>query len=149
RAAAQHVMFTLAGAEYAVPIDNVLEVGRPLTPTPVPNVPDWVLGVANVRGDIVSMIDLRGFLGLPPHRGPERRLLVVRPRSEELAVGLLVDRVGGIRDIPPASVNTGAPADGAVAAYVHGVVEADGERLVVLDLERLLLTPELRAFELV
>jgi chemotaxis signal transduction protein len=150
KAAAQHVVFTLAGTEYAVPIDNVLEVGRPLTPTPVPNVPEWVLGVANVRGDIVSMIDLRAFLGLPPHPGAERRLLVVRARSEELAVGLVVDRVGGIRDIPPAGVNTAATvAEGAVTAYVRGVAEADGERLVVLDLERLLLTPELRAFELV
>jgi purine-binding chemotaxis protein CheW len=150
KTAAQHIVFTLAGTEYAVPIANVLEVGRPLTPTPVPNVPEWVLGVANVRGDIVSMIDLRAFLGMPPHPGPERRLLVVRARSEELATGLVVDHVGGIRDIPPASVDTGAPvAEGAVAAYVRGVVEADGERVVVFDLEQLLLTPELRAFELV
>jgi hypothetical protein len=60
----QHVIFTLAGTEYAAPIANVIEIGRPMVVTPVPNVPDWVLGVANLRGDIISMVNLRAFLGM-------------------------------------------------------------------------------------
>jgi chemotaxis signal transduction protein len=67
-----------------------------------------------------------------------------------VATGLFVDAIRGLRDIPATSVNTGArPSEDAVTAYVRGVVEAEGERLTVLDLERLLLAPELRAFELV
>jgi hypothetical protein len=70
----QHVVFGLAGNTYAIPIDSVREIGRPPAMTSVPNVPDWVLGLVNVRGDIVSLVDLRDFPGgAPPVGGGLRR----------------------------------------------------------------------------
>jgi purine-binding chemotaxis protein CheW len=143
-----HVVFSLAGGEYAVPLGNVVEVGRPLPVTPVPNVPDWVLGVANVRGDIVSMVHLRSFLGLPRGGEPPGRLVVARAGRGEMTAGLLVDRVRGIRALPPGGARApeAAPGD-RLAPYLRGVAEADGRLLAVLDLDRLLLSPELRQFE--
>jgi chemotaxis signal transduction protein len=105
----QHVIFTLAGTEYAVPIANVIEIGRPLVVTPVPNVPDWVLGVANLRGDILSLVDLRAFLGMEwIGYGQASRMLVAQARQEDMTTGLIVDRVSEIRYLPMDRI--GAPA---------------------------------------
>jgi purine-binding chemotaxis protein CheW len=147
----QHVVFRLAGNTYAVPIDNVLEISRLPGVTTVPNVPDWVLGLVNVRGDIVSLVDLRDFLG-QGHSvfNALSRMLVVRARPEEMTAGLMVDEVLGIRFIGADRIC--APdlsSDDPVVSYLRGVVDADGKLLVVLDLDRLLLSAEMKQFETV
>lgn len=144
----QHVIFSLAETEYAAHIGNVTEIGDPLEATPVPNVPDWVLGVANLRGDIISMVDMRMFLGMEPTgSGHGRRMLVAQARGEELTTGLIVDRVSGIRYLDVKRIGApAAPMDDQVAPYLRGVYEHDGRLLVVLDFDRLLLSPEMRQF---
>ncbi len=145
----QHVVFSLAGTDYAVPGATVREIGRPPQVTPVPNVPDWVLGVANVRGDVLSVVDLRAFLGLERGgHGRDSRMLVVRAREEDMATALIVDRVRGIRAVPADAVAAPtADADPRVAPYLRGVSEHGGRLLVLLDLDRLLLSAEMRQFE--
>ena len=95
------------------------------------------------------MVDLRRFLGLETNgQVSARRLIVCRARSGELTTGLLVDRVRGIRALaadalrPPPSV-----VDDRLAPYVNGVAEYDGRLLVSLDMDRLLLSTEMRQFE--
>lgn len=146
----QHVLFDLAGAEYAVSIANVIEIGRPPDVTPVPNVPDWVLGVANLRGEVISMVDLRTFLGMDgTSYGQASRMLVARASEENVTTGLIVDRVSGIRYLSVDRIVTpGALIEGRVAPYLRGVYEHDGRLLVVLNMERLLLSPEMHQFEL-
>lgn len=145
----QHVLFELAGAEYAVPIANVIEIGRPPDVTPVPNVPDWVLGVANLRGEVISMVDLRTFLGMDgTSYGQDCRMLVARASEENVTTGLIVDQVSGIRYLSVDRIVTpGALIEDKVAPYLHGVYEHDEHLLVVLNLERLLLSPEMQQFE--
>jgi len=145
----QHVIFSLAGAEYAVPIANVIEIGRPLNVTPLPNVPDWALGVANLRGEVISMIDLREFLGMGrTSYGQASRMLVARASEEDVTTSLIVDRVSGIRYLSVDEiVAPGAPIEDKIAPYLRGVCEHDGHLLVVLNLERLLLSPEMQQFE--
>jgi purine-binding chemotaxis protein CheW len=145
----QYVIFTLTGAEYAVPISNVIEIGRPLNVTPVPNVPNWVVGVANLRGDIISVVDLPAFLGMErTGYGHASRMLVAQAYQGQLTTGLIVDRVSGIWYLPVDQIGApAAPIEDRVTPYLHGVYEHDGQLLVVLDLDRLLLSPEMRQFE--
>jgi purine-binding chemotaxis protein CheW len=142
----QHVIFSLAGTEYAAHIGNVTEIGKPLEATPVPNVPDWVLGVVNLRGDIISMVDMRAFLGMEPTGyGQDKRMLVAQARRGELVAGLVVDRVTGIRYLDKARIaEPAAPIEDRVAPYLRGVYEHEGHLLVALDFDRLLLSPEMR-----
>ena len=146
----QHVLFDLAGAEYAVPIANVIEIGRPPDVTPVPNVPDWVLGVANLRGEVISMVDLRTFLGMDgTSYGQDSRMLVARASEENVTTGLIVDQVNGIRYLAVDRIVTpGALIEDRIAPYLRGVYEHDGRLLVVLNMERLLLSPEMHQFEM-
>lgn len=147
-----HVIFTLGETAYSLPIDNVLEIARPPVVTPLPSVPDWVEGVANLRGDIISVINLRAFLGIggeAPISTRETRMLVVRSRYEEVTTGMVVDSVREISylDAERFDMPT-APVEGQVGQYLRGVHEHGEHLLVLLDPERLMLSPEMRQFEL-
>jgi purine-binding chemotaxis protein CheW len=148
RPANRFVLFTVASTHYAVAETMVAGLERIPKITLVPRVPEWVRGVANLRGDIVSVVDLRTFIGLEPTSPHTGRMLVVRLVDEEFALGLLVDGVDqmatvDIGDIhPPAS-----PLEGALAPFLTGV-SIVGERLiVVLDVDRWLRSPEIRQFD--
>jgi uncharacterized repeat protein (TIGR01451 family) len=145
----QYVVFSMRDADYAIPLENVLEYGHPLKVTPVPNVPEWILGVANVHGDIVSMVDLRLFLGQERHGFDEDgRLLVVRSRKEDITVGLIVDRVKGIRVVADEHIlQPSSRVEDHLASYVRGVASHNGRLIVLLSLDQLLLSSEMRQFE--
>jgi len=143
----QHVIFSLAEREYAVSIDNVVEIGEPLNTTPVPNVPGWVLGVANLRGDIVSVVDLRAFMGLPPAApGQEKRMLVAQSSDAEVSTCVVVDQVRGIRylNVDQLAEQTSAATD-FIAQFIRGICEDDGLELAVLDFERVLSSERMQA----
>jgi purine-binding chemotaxis protein CheW len=144
-----HIIFALDQVEYAVPISNVTEMGRPPEITRVPNVPGWVIGIANLRGDVISVVDMRGFLGLPPHDWRVNgRLLVTQSHSEEITVGLIVDRVTGLGNLQTARIGAPtAPIEDQVTPYLRGVYEYQGRLLVVLNLDNLLLSTEMQQFE--
>jgi chemotaxis signal transduction protein len=145
----QHVVFSLAGTLYTAPIRNVTEIGHPPKTTSVPNVPPWLSGVTNLRGDIVSVVDLRAFLGMPAAAaGNETRMLVVRTTDDDLVLGLIVDAVRGIRRLESEGIGepAAAVADN-VAHYVRGTIQQDGDFYVVMDLESLLNSTALRQFE--
>ena len=145
---ARYVLLSISSAHYAVLEAFVTELERVPMITAVPHVPAWVRGVTNLRGDILSVIDMRTFQGLDataPHTG---RMLVVRLLDEEFSTGLLVDAVDRIVAVPPDEIKLPESAlDGPLAAYLSGVCVI-GELLVaVLDLERLLRSPDIRQFE--
>ena len=97
-AAGRFVLLSIADAHYAVPEAYVTELERVPRITMVPQVPGWMRGVTSVRGDIVSVIDLRNFLGLEPHQPAPARMLVVRLLDEPFSTGLIVDAVDRIDD---------------------------------------------------
>jgi purine-binding chemotaxis protein CheW len=124
------VTFTLAGAGYAVEARHVREVVRPGEHTPVPGAPDFLVGVVNLRGEILAVFDLRKFFGLPPGAETDAsRILVLGGDRAEF--GVLADEVHEVRVLrtadllePPASVA------GVGREYLRGVT---AEALAVLD----------------
>jgi chemotaxis signal transduction protein len=141
------VVFSLAGARYAAPVANVVEVGQPLPTTAVPNVPSWVLGVANLRGEVLSVVDLAAYLGLPATTSPGR-MMIVRTGAEAVTSGLVVDSVTGMLAVPRADLGSpAAPIDERIAPYLAGVYDAGDGVVAVLDFDRLLAAPEFRQFE--
>lgn len=145
----KHVLFVLNETQYAVPMENVLELQRLPRITPLPSVPAWLRGVTNLRGEVLSIVDLRSLLGLPvAETHVSQRLVVVHSMLEEIATGWIVDHVIGMRrlmtdDMLPASTLT----TGASARFVSGLVEYDGQLIAVLDVNRILSSPEMRQFE--
>ncbi len=146
--AERFVLLSLASTDYAVPESCVTAIERAPATAAVPGTPAWLTGVTNLRGDILSVIDLRAFAGLDGRSPAIARMLVARLPAEDFMAGLLVDAVDRIVAIPHDAIRPpAAPLDGPLVAYVQGVC-AIGDRLVaVLDLDRLLRSPDIRLFD--
>jgi purine-binding chemotaxis protein CheW len=142
------VLFSLAGTRYALPLRNVLETGAMPAVTTLPNVPGWVRGVTNLRGDVIAVLDLRRFLGVA-EREPagSSRMLVLRLEGNEPVAGMLVDQIHGIASL--AAERLGSPTASLadrVVPFLRGVSEQAGRLLVHLDLEKLLQSEEFKSF---
>lgn len=97
-----HVVVRLGGERFALPMDAVAEVGRMPGLTRVPGSPSWVAGVANWRGRILGIVDLRVLLGVgnrtAAHENTTR--LVVLTRAS-VSVGVIAERVEGVLPVDP------------------------------------------------
>jgi purine-binding chemotaxis protein CheW len=144
-----HVVFRLGARTMAIPLAAVSEIARPPKVTRLPHVPGWVLGIANLRGDIVSMLDLEGFFsGKAGKSSHEQRMLALRPAGDEVRTAVLVDRVDGIQafeDARIARVTRGYDAE--VAPYARGLYQLEDDLVVVVDADRLLQSKPMRQFE--
>jgi len=148
RTLARYVLFTVAGAHYAVPQPHVTELDRVPAFTFVPNVPPWVRGITNRRGDILSVVDTRTLLGIERLAAGTGRMLVVRLLDDSCSLGLLVDEVHQIVSVPSGDVRAPGPGlDGPLAPFLAGLVELDQRTVAVLDLDRLLRSPLIRQFD--
>lgn len=144
----RYVLLSIASAYYAVLEAFVTELERIPKITPVPRVPAWVRGVTNLRGDVLSVVDMRTFLGLDPTSSHSARMLVVRLLTEEFSTGLLVDSVDRIVAVPSESITpTESSLQGPLAPYLRGMCLVEEHLVAVLDLDRLLRSSDIRQFE--
>ena len=128
--------FELAGQLYGVPILAVQEVLATAEIEPVPGTPPEVLGVINLRGQIVTVVDLRLRLGLLASETASGPLVVFDGASETVAAR--VDRVTHVRQIADLAIKP-APRAGTVrCAAVLGIVTRQGELMTLLDVPALL-----------
>lgn len=140
----RYLLFSQGQARYAVPITQVLEVASVPALTPVPHTPAWLLGVTNLRGEILSVIDLGAFLGGEGGESGGGRMLVVRGDNDEPYTGVVVDAVLGQTTFATSTVSQpAAPIEDPVMSFLDGVVEARGEAVGVLDLKRVAVAAEL------
>ena len=146
-----YVAVELGGHRLAVDMQHVLEVQRvPDEVTWLPGVPEWVMGVTNLRGNILSVINFAGLLGLPESDSisRSRRLVVFQSLVDELQTGFVVDRVVGKRSIPASSIlKPSAPIESPLSQHMLGMAEEDGGLLAIFDIEKLLLSTDFRQFE--
>ena len=132
--------FGLADETYAFELAYVREVESLVELTPLPGVPDFVLGITCVHGQIIAVVDLRKVFGLP-ERGlrDSRQVLVLQ--SADMEFGILAERVTGVRLLPLAGLQPSLPTLTDVrAAYLKGIAP-DGT--VVLSAAKLLADPRL------
>ncbi len=127
--------FRLANNLYGVEAQNVQEVIRYQEMTRVPIAPSAVSGLINLRGQIVTAVDLRKRLGLEP-RDKDTLPMNVVVRGDEGAVSLLVDQIGDVVEVD--AENFEAPPDtlrGPARELIRGAYKLDGQLLLLLDCE--------------
>lgn len=140
----QYLTFSLDGEEYGVDILRVQEIKGWSGVTPMPNMPESVLGVINLRGDIVPVIDLRRCFDLESVPFDETTVVIVLrigdDRHGERTLGLVVDGVSEVHSIPAGEVKP-APDLGSVidAGSVRGLATRDNRMIIILDVDRLVL----------
>jgi purine-binding chemotaxis protein CheW len=134
----QYLTFSLGREEYGVDILKVQEIKGYSAITPIPNTPPYVKGVMNLRGTIIPVVDLRSKLGMAAAEyTPFTVIVVVKVGSKTM--GLVVDAVSDVLNIPGTSLQP-APDFGAQvdAAFISGLARAGDKLVVLLDLDRVL-----------
>ncbi len=141
----RYVCFRLAGQEFALPIADVKETIRPRPVTPVFHTPDFVLGLVNLRGEVVAVLDVARILGLRPTEiGAESRVVVVKRGPK---AGIVVDSLSEVRTIDADSIRPPpATLDRQIAGYLRGVVALEAGPVSVIDLEHVFDADALKPF---
>jgi purine-binding chemotaxis protein CheW len=127
--------FLLAHETYAIETMFVREVYPMTELTPLPCTPAFVFGLINVRGQILTVIDMKKFFDLP-ERGITNLNKVIVVRKDAMELGIVADEIIGIRNIPVNEIQSPLPTmTGIHAEYLKGIT---GERLIVIDMETFL-----------
>ncbi|MEX2271450.1 MAG: chemotaxis protein CheW [Vicinamibacterales bacterium] len=136
--------FRLAEERYAVETRYVREVYPLQDLTPLPCTPPFVLGIVNVRGRIVPVLDLKKFFDLPEEGLTDLHRIILL-EGDGLELGLLADATEGVRSIPMDTLQPSLPTlAGVRSEYLKGVT---GERVAVLDVRRILADPKIIVHE--
>jgi purine-binding chemotaxis protein CheW len=136
--------FRLAQERYALESRWVREVSSFKELTPLPCCPPFVLGIVNVRGRILPVLDLKKFFDLP-EKGLTDLHRIILVGGNDLELGLLADTIVGVRSIATTGLQPALPTlTGVRSDYLKGVT---AERLVVLDLARILADPKIIVHE--
>jgi purine-binding chemotaxis protein CheW len=138
----QLVTFRLKDETYGINVMQVQEVLRVTEIAPVPGAPQYVLGIINLRGNVVTVLDTRTRFGLPTTELDDASRIVII-ESEEQVVGILVDSVAEVVELRNSEIDS-APSIGNEdsARYIQGVASRDKDLLIVVDLNKLLTEEE-------
>lgn len=135
--AVEIIAFHLQGQEFCVKTTSIREIRGWQPATPIPHAPPEVMGMMDLRGSVIPIIDLTQKLGMPPTKADERSAIVVA-EVEELVIGLLVDRVSDILTVsldqlqPIPSVS--ASFDG---SYSDGIIAQGKSMICFLNLQKM------------
>lgn len=144
----QWVTFRLRDESYGIKLTQVREVLRIPDIAPVPGSPDDILGIINLRGNVVTVVDTRKRLDLP-HKNPDNasRIVVIEAEDNQM-IGILVDSVSDVVDFPNSQIEI-LPSTGneESSKYIQGVISHNGEFLILVDINQFLNDDELSEAE--
>jgi len=132
------VTFQMDREAYGINVTQVREVLRVTEIAPVPGAPDYVLGIINLRGNVVTVVDTRKRFGLSSAELDDSSRIVIID-VEEQEVGILVDSVAEVVDLRASAIEVPPNVGGDDASkYIQGVTSRDGELLILVDLNKFL-----------
>lgn len=135
------ITFTLGGETYAFETTHASEVIRVPKLVKVPGVQEIIVGIFNLRGDIVAAVDIRPLIGLPPLPLTESaRIIVIKSRN--FTTGILTEDVQGVVSLPIAMFEAVVKSvDAESREYIRGQINQDGNMAMLLDIPKLLESP--------
>lgn len=140
----QYLTFLLGDEEYAVDILSVQEIKSWATVTPVPQSPSYMLGVINLRGAIVPIVDLRRRFDLPPQEVKATTAVVIvsaEAGDGAKVVGLVVDRVSEVYHLGADQIQPSAEISAEIdATFIQGLAKIEDDLVILLNLDRVVLS---------
>jgi purine-binding chemotaxis protein CheW len=130
----QFVVFKLGQEEYGLDILKVQEIIRPLKVAKLPNSPAYVLGIIDLREEIIPIIDLKQFLNLGSWEETEETRIIVVKQNDN-ALGVLVDEVEEVLRISKQKIKSSEDLDHNInKEFINGIAKVEGRLIVLLDL---------------
>ena len=142
RKGGKFLTFFLAQEEYGIEILKVHEIIGMMPITRVPRTPDFILGVINLRGKVIPIVDLRLKFSMAAKDADEETCIIV-VRVNGVQMGILVDKVSEVRDIASGDIED-APSFGADVQtdYIMGIGKSEGKVKLLLDIDKVLSSQE-------
>jgi len=143
RTGGKHLVFRLNGEDYGLPVLSVREIHQMMAVTPVPRTPSFIKGVANLRGKVLPVTDLRERLGMPHSEDAGLQAIIVVSVAG-IEMGLIVDKVSEVADIASEDIEE-TPSFGPKidTNFIAGIGKRGGNILLLLNLEKLFTNDEL------
>ncbi len=133
----RYLTFRLGDEDYGIPIAHVTEIIGVQKITNVPDMPDFVKGVINLRGRVIPVVDVRTRFQMQAQEYTDRTCVIV-VNIQGMAVGLVVDTVKEVISIPEAQISEPPKMNRAGGRYLHGLGRVGDEVKILLDIDRLL-----------
>ena len=138
----KYLTFRIASEDYGIAIANVTEIIGIQSITEIPEMADYIKGVINLRGKVIPVMDVRLRFKLPPREYDERTCIVV-VEIDGTSVGLVVDTVNEVADIPEDQVEPAPKSKRKGGSYIQGIGKIGQEVKILLDINRILYEDEL------
>ena len=130
------ITFQLSDETYGIEVQQVREILRINNILPVPGSPDYVLGITNIRGNVVTVIDARRRMNLSVVDVTELSRMIVLESNDEV-VAVVVDNVSNIIDLPESSIDSNPKLNtNNDARFIDGVVSHSDDLIIILNVER-------------
>ena len=144
----QWVTFRLGDEKYGINVMQVQEVLRITEIAPVPGAPSYVLGILNLRGNVVTVIDTRSRFGLMTREADDATRIVII-ESDDHVIGIQVDSVAEVVDLRSSEIES-APNVGndESSKFIQGVTSRDNQLLILVDLNKFLSDEEMVEMDL-
>ena len=145
--AGKYLTFRLAGEIYGLPILKVQEIIRMMKITRVPKAPNFVLGVVNLRGKVIPIINMRLKFGLETVEDTERTCIIVIQvchRGQTITLGVVVDEVSEVLDLNAEQISKTPPMGSSVdTEFIMGMGRLESNVIMLLDLDKAFSSQEL------
>jgi purine-binding chemotaxis protein CheW len=149
----QIVVFSLVDSttkkkeDYGIPVENVREIRLLENITRVPNAPAYVKGVMNLRGKIISVIDVKKLLGFSTSEENTGNSRILIADVNEVLTGFLVDEVSDVLRISSKEVETDISSELKTEQYIKGVIKTGEKLIILLELQKLLTEKNGQSYE--
>ena len=138
-------VFTIAGEEFGIELNKIVEIIKPRKVTPVPKVPAFISGMINLRGKVIPVMDLRARFSVKPSSSREK-ILIAKMHGEE--IGLIVDSVKEIINIEKEQIASPPTIfRGLKPEYLKGIGKLGDRLIIILNLDSLLTAEEMVLLE--
>ncbi|MDP2076603.1 MAG: chemotaxis protein CheW [Sulfuricurvum sp.] len=133
----QLVGFIVGEEEFAIPILSIQEIIKPISCTRVPQTPTYILGVFNLRGSVIPLIDLRARFGLTPQKHSEETRFVVMKSGDDVA-GFVIDRLTEAIRMPKRDIGPAPETVSEAETMIDGVGKQSDRIVTILKVHKLL-----------
>ena len=143
----KYLTFSIGAEDYGIEIQYVIEIVVIQEITQVPDMPESIKGVINLRGEVISVMDMRLRFGLGPRDYDDRTCIIV-VNVNDLRIGLIVDMVKEVVDIPVSQID--APPrthSGIQSSYIDGMGKIENQVKILLNVEKILYEEELEQIQ--
>lgn len=137
----QLVVFKLGNEDYGLPIHKVQEINRMVPITRLPNTPDFMEGIINLRGRVIPVVNLRKRFGLPAKSDEDATRIIIVDIDGQ-TVGVVVDAVNEVIQMPGASIEPPPPTFILDARFIEGIGKLENSLIILLDIDQVLTSQE-------